>query len=64
MNTHEVDFAKNTSLGRIFGENSSKISAGKGILGKDEGTQHQDPGDGGHLGVKLTEKTSKMFGWW
>ena len=29
-------FAKNTSVSRIFGENPSKISAGGGILGKDE----------------------------
>ena len=29
-------FAKNTPVSRIFGENFSKISAGRGILGKDE----------------------------
>ena len=29
-------FAKNTAVSRIFGENSSKISASGGILGKDE----------------------------
>jgi len=29
-------FAKNTSVSRIFGESSSKMSAGGGILGKDE----------------------------
>jgi len=29
-------FAKNASVSRIFDENSSKISADGGILGKDE----------------------------
>jgi len=32
---HSLVFAKNTSVRRIFGENSGKISAGGGILGKD-----------------------------
>jgi len=34
--TYSYSFVKNTSVGRIFGENSSIISAGGGILGKDE----------------------------
>ena len=33
---YSLVFAKNTSVSRKFGENSSKISAGGGILGKDE----------------------------
>jgi len=34
--SYSLVFAKNTSVSRKFGENSSKISAGGGILGKDE----------------------------
>jgi len=33
---YSLVFAKNTSVSRMFGESSSKISAGGGILSKDE----------------------------
>ena len=32
---YSLVFAKNTSVSRIFGEGSSKISAGGGIVGKE-----------------------------
>ena len=41
--SYSLVFAKNTSVSRKFGENSSKISASGGILGKDERVNYGDP---------------------
>jgi len=62
-NHYSLVFAKNTSVSRKFGENSSKISAGGGILGKDERVHplarqnfRKEPQCLGNLGEQLVDK--------